>query len=107
MRLGQREREPTEPESPDRQPVIGWVEAALASARLNSSQVTIAALDLDGIHDSVKAIAALIQKTLRSEPTLDNWEDLAVELQVQMEHIDEHWRSLFSIPALGFVYEED
>jgi hypothetical protein len=82
---------------------MDWVRAALSSSGMRDPELTTASADIDGVHDSAKTITQLFRTALSNEPSFDNCETLIIELQVEMEHLAVHWKSLMSLSGLEFL----
>lgn len=52
------------------------------------------AVHLDGIWDSARAIDVLFESTLSTESSYDTFETLAIELDIQMQHVIHHFTEL-------------
>ena len=64
------------------------------SDELNEESVSIIAVDLDGFLDSANGIRNNLMTMLETSPNWEQLETVLVELEIQLAHSVQHWRSI-------------
>lgn len=75
-----------------------WVDSASTRSKGEESRVSertsVIAADLEGLSDSANRIRKLLSEMLNREPKRQHLEDFVVRVEVEMEHMSWHYKSI-------------